>query len=189
MMGISTRRPANTRMNTKNPPLAAKVRLVLRAALFFLSLVVLLSACTPLPIPPSPEAQISPQKPENLDGLFRLMVGTGLLPEMVPIPESLVPGAYGIDLALARDAVFMVAQDPLRADEVVLITALDESSASQIQVRLNTRLAQKETSATGQDPAQYAMILNAYLTRDGVHLALIISPGADQLARIYEENR
>ena len=117
------------------------------------------------------------------------MAGTGLLPDMVPVPENLVPSAYGIGLALANDAVFMVAQDPLRADEIILITAANESSANHIQARLKARLAQKETAATGQDPAQYAMILNAHIIRDGVKLALIISPDADQLMRIYEENR
>lgn len=176
-------------MNMKNPPLAGNASAAPRTALLFLSLLLLMSACAPLPIPPSPEAQFSQDKPENLEGLFRLMAGTGLLPDMVPVPENLVPGAYGIDLALANDAVFMVAQDPLRADEIILITAANESSANHIQARLKARLAQKETAATGQDPAQYAMILNAHIIRDGVKLALIISPDADQLMRIYEENR
>lgn len=176
-------------MNVKNPFLAGKTPGALRAALLFLSLALLLSACTPLPIPPSPEAQSAPQAPEDLEGLFRLMMGTGLLEDMAPVPESLVSGVYGIDPALMLDAVFMVAQDPLRVDEVVLITAADESSARQILVRLNARLAQKETAAMSQDPAQYATILDAHLTQDGANLALIVSPGVSQLTQVYEENR
>ncbi|MDD4080291.1 MAG: DUF4358 domain-containing protein [Eubacteriales bacterium] len=176
-------------MNVKKPLLIGKAPVALRAALLCLSLLLLLSACMPLPIPPSSDAQLEPRKPDDLDSLYRLMVGTGLLPDMAPVPNSLVPSVYGINLALASDAVFMVAQDPLRADEVVLITARDEAGANQIQIHLNTRLAQKEIAAMGQDPAQYAMILDAHLSRNGVNLALIVSPDADQLAQVYVENR
>jgi len=176
-------------MNDHQSPCPHKASPALRTALLCLALLFLASGCTPIPIPPASEAQQAPQKPENLEEMYRLMVGTGALPEMLPVPDDLIFSSYGISPEWFGEAVFMVAQDPMRTDEVILLKAENETAAEQIRLRLNARLAEKETDALNQDTAQYAIVLNAKLLQEGLDFALLVSPEAEQLAQLYEENR
>ena len=159
-----------------------------RAILLFLALGLLLSACAPPPIPPPPPGAEPIEKPKDLEGVFRLMVGTGFLPDMSPVPDGLIASSYGIVDAWMADALFMIPQDPLLADEIILIRAMSESDAEEILTLLSRRLAQKETAAKDNAPDQYAIIMDARLIHQGRELALIVSDKAGELVKVYEEN-
>ena len=166
-----------------------KRRTALRTLVLCLCLALLMGACAPPPVPPPPPGAETHEKPETLDGLFRLMMGTGFLSDMTPVPDAMVSGTYGISGAWMAESVFMVARDVNLADEIILIRAADEASAERILPRLTARLAQKETAAMESSPEQYALILDARLIHHGRDLALIVSAEADQLVKLYEENR
>lgn len=168
--------------------MARKKTRALRAALLCLMLSVLVSSCAPPPIPPPVPGAPPMEKPDSLEGVFRLMAGTGILGDMTPVPEAMIAETYGIADAWMSEYVFMVAQDVNLADEIILIKAMDETSAELILSQLSARLAQKETAAMESSPEQYALILDARLIRRGRNLALIVSAEADQLVKVYEEN-
>ncbi|MGI6688411.1 MAG: DUF4358 domain-containing protein [Christensenellales bacterium] len=161
---------------------------VLRMALLCLALMFVVSACAPPPIPPAAPGDNPPEKPTSLEGLYRLMVGTGKLTDMTPVPESLIAATYGIAASDMAESVFMVARDVARADEIILIQAIDEEAAGRILQLLSARLARKETETKDSSPSQYALILNAKLLHSGKHLALFVSPDAKELVQVYEEN-
>lgn len=169
--------------------MARKKTRALRAALLCLMLSVLVSSCAPPPIPPPAPGTPPMEKPDTLEGVFRLMAGTGFLGGMTPVPDAMIAETYGIADAWMSEYVFMVAQDVNLADEIILIRAMDEASAELILSRLSARLAQKETAAMESSPEQYALILDARLIHHGRDLALIVSAEADQLVKLYEENR
>lgn len=167
----------------------ASTRPRLLAAILCLIMALIVSGCTPLPIPPPPPGAEETQKPDTLEGLYRLMVGTGFLPDMVPVPQDLVAASYGIDGLWMAESIFMVAQDVSRADEIILIRAANEADAAMILPRLAARLAEKETAAKDSSPDQYAMVLDARTLHEGVDMALIVSPHAGELAKIYQDNK
>lgn len=160
-----------------------------RMALLCFALMLLLSGCTPIPTPQQAPGAEPLEKPKDLAGLFRLMVGAGLLPEMSPVPESVVTSAYHINPAWLADSVFMVAKDSLLADEVLLLKARDDDAVQRILPLLKSRLAEKETGAMNPAPEQFATILDGRILHEGLNLALIVSKEADQLVKIYQDNR
>ena len=160
----------------------------LRTALLILLLSLVVSACSPLPIPPPAPGDEPIARPTDLEGLYRLMVGTGKVAGMVPVPEQLITSTYGIADSSMTDSVFMVAEDVARADEIILIEAISEETAEGILQQLAARLAEKETAAKDSSPDQYAIILGARTLHTGRQLALIVSPEAQALAKVYEEN-
>ena len=140
--------------------------------------------------PAEPEAPTGPEAPAQsaggaLKGIYDSMASSGVLPEMMSVNEALVTDFYGITPEQYVDAVFYISYDSLLADEVVLLSAADEASADAVEALLNARLNAKAEEADGYSPEQAAIIKACSVTRNGLELALVVSPEAKTLLDIY----
>ena len=143
-----------------------------------LVLCLLLSACA---APASPAAQ-----PLPLADIYTKMGEQVQLPPMVTVGADLALDFYGIDLAKTRQAVLKMASDSLLADEVLLIEAVDEAAAKEIENLLQGRIQAKAKEAEGYSPKQHDIIKKGHVVREGLQLALIVSPDADALLKLYK---
>ncbi len=138
-----------------------------------LALCLLLSGCAP-----------QAKQPKAAD-VYAAIQAANLLPDMVAVPEGSLLDFYGIDSAWYQDAVFMLAADSLRADEVIILRAKETAAAAQIEKMLGERMAAKAEEALGYSPEQHAIILRGKLIREGLNLALLVSPQIEQLQAVY----
>lgn len=111
----------------------------------------------------------------------------GKLPEMMEMPEDTVLDFYGIDPAEYSAALFRLSVDNMLADEVILIQAKDEPSATHIEEMLNGRLQAKAEEAESYSPDQYAIISKCSVYRDGLTLAMIVNANAEEMLTVFQQ--
>ena len=73
----------------------------------------------------------------------------------------------------------------IKADEIVLVEAVDGEAAKRIKDCLDTRYQQKEVENKDYLPEQYAIIEKCNVTMDGNYVSMIVSPDAETLTEIY----
>lgn len=117
--------------------------------------------------------------------IYEEMLAANVLPEMMEFPENMVLDFYGIEEADYDQAIFYQSYDSMLADEVVLISAVDDAAASRVEEMLNVRLDAKAEEAKGYSPEQFAIIEKCSVVRDGLYVALIVSPEKDTLIDIF----
>lgn len=147
-----------------------------RLALMLLAALLLLTGCA---------GPARNQAPADLNAVYQAMEQAGVLPDMVAVPQDMLPDFYGIQPEMFSSAVFMVSADSLLADEVVLIRAKDGASAAKILSLLHARMAAKAEEAQAYSPEQYAVIRRGQVLSKGQDLALIVSPQAEKLLALY----
>ena len=145
---------------------------------FLLVAALLLSGCAGKP---------APQKPVSLQAVYAAMSEKVALPPMLEVDGELVLDFYGFEPGTYTQGILMVAEDSLIADEILLLEARDQASADALKELMQGRLDAKAAEAITYSPEQYAVIKEGHLVRDGLYLALIVSPDADQLLGIYRE--
>ena len=118
--------------------------------------------------------------------IYDEMLAANVLPEMMEFPESMVLDFYGIEEADYDQAIFYQSYDSMLADEVVLISAVDDTAASHVEEMLNARLEAKAEEAKGYSPEQFAIIEKCSVVREGEFIALIVSPEKDTLIEIFK---
>lgn len=148
------------------------------ASLMLLCLLTL-TACSPTPAVKGPTILPVHESYQKLEGL-------GILPPMVEVPEDMVLDFYGIAPEWYSQAVFMVSEDSLLADEVVLISAKDDKSVKEIEAMLTSRLDFKAEEARSYSPQQFDIIKKGWLVAQGLDIALLVSPQADSLLAAWQ---
>ena len=131
----------------------------------------------------APDAGTAAESP--LKAVYRDMDASGLMPEMMELPETMALDLFGFDSSYYSDAVFYLSYDSMLADEVVLVAANDEAAADFVEEMLFARLEAKAEEAQGYSPEQYAIITACSVYRNGNIVALIVGPGADDLTAVF----
>lgn len=108
------------------------------------------------------------------------------MPEMMEVPESILLDYYGIDSADFDSAVFYMCVDSLKADEIVIVSAVDQGASARLESLLQARLKSKADQAEGYSPEQFAVIQKCAVRRDGLTVAMIVSPDAARMTEIYQ---
>ena len=104
---------------------------------------------------------------------------------MFAAPDSIILDYYGIPSSDYTAAIFMMSVDSLLADEIVIAYAVDPDAAEAINQRLENRLKVKADEARSYSPEQYAVIESCTVTRDGNWVAMLVSPGAEQMRAAF----
>ena len=106
---------------------------------------------------------------------------------MYRLSEKRVMDRYGIQVADMEQAILMVHEESLRADELWLIRAPDEETARELEALAEAHVEQLRAELKDYLPEQYAVArVGLVLCRDEV-LALFISPEAETMAEILED--
>lgn len=111
--------------------------------------------------------------------------------ESVAMPEETVELAaedlsdyYGIEAD--KVAEFAAVQDACGyKDEIVIVKAVDEASAAEIEALLNEHIEYQKDSMKNYDPAQYDILGSSEVITNGVYVAMFISAEQSTMAEIY----
>ena len=111
--------------------------------------------------------------------------------ESVAMPEETVELAaedlsdyYGIEAD--RVAEFAAVQDACGyKDEIVIVKAVDEASAAEIEALLNEHIEYQKDSMKNYDPAQHDILGSSEVVTNGVYVAMFISAEQSTMAEIY----
>lgn len=128
----------------------------------------------------------APKKSAPLSSVYEAMQAANVLPEMVPLDAQTAMALLGLDTAQCKECALYISADGLLADEVLLVRAANQEEAKAMQALLAERLQFKAEEARAYSPQQYAIIQQGKLLHNGLSLALIVSPKADELEKIYQ---
>ena len=111
--------------------------------------------------------------------------------ESIAMPEETVELAaedlsdyYGIEAD--KVAEFAAVQDACGyKDEIVIVKAVDEASAAEIEALLNEHIEYQKDSMKNYDPAQYDILGSSEVVTNGVYVAMFISAEQSTIAEIY----
>ncbi len=137
------------------------------------------------PTEPLPPADAEAGGESRFAPLYQQMQDLGVLPEMLPLPDTMVTDFYGIDHADYTDGLYYLSYDSLLADEVVLVEATDDAAAKRIEQALENRLSVKAYEAESYAPEQHAVIQRCAVRRNGLSVALIVSPSFEALTELF----
>lgn len=115
----------------------------------------------------------------NMETLYARL---GLSEEsMVAVAESMLLDLYGIEQADVKQVKITQSSDGLRADEVWLIEAVDDSAAAKIENLAKNRIQQKDDESITYSPEQNAIVKKSYLAVEGAYVFFVCHPEVDSL--------
>lgn len=111
--------------------------------------------------------------------------------ESIDMPEETVELAaddlvdyYGIEAD--KVAEFAAVQDACGyKDEIVIVKAVDDASAKEIEALLSEHIEYQKDSMKNYDPAQYDILGSSEVIANGVYVAMFISAEQSTMAEIY----
>ena len=93
---------------------------------------------------------------------------------------------YGISAESVEDFAGGVNNSGVNMEEIVLVKAKDDNAAASVETALNNRKQAKYNENKNDNPEQAEVIEKCAVTRDGVYVAMILSPNAAQITSIYK---
>lgn len=153
-------------------------RILPRLLLLSISLSLLLAGCTG-------QGQSQGSVTEAPAAIYKSISETVAMPELMAVPEDLILDFYGLAKEDYSDAVFYISVDNLRADEIVIVKAVDEGAAARVKTILENRLQSKKDQAEGYSPEQFAIIEKCGVRVDGLTVAMLVSPDIDAINKVY----
>ena len=127
------------------------------------------------------------QKTADLGALYeQLLTAAEDAPEMVRVPESKLEKLFGLHPEDCGEIIVSLCAESVRADEIWLIEAKDETAADYAQEMAAARLEQRKEEMKSYLPDQYAVLQSAELLRQGNYVALLVSPSAAEMAELFE---
>lgn len=115
----------------------------------------------------------------NMETLYTSL---GLSEEsMVVVAENMLLDLYGIETSDVKQVKVTISSDGLRADEVWLIEAVDETAAAKIEDLAKNRVQQKDDESITYSPEQNAIVKKSYLAVEGNYVFFVCHPQVDDL--------
>lgn len=94
---------------------------------------------------------------------------------------------YGISEDMVDEFAGGVNGSGVNQEEVVLIKAKDDSSASEIKQKLDARFQSKLDQNKNYNAEQAKMIEGCKVEQNGLYVTMIVSDNADKITRIFKE--
>lgn len=118
--------------------------------------------------------------------LFEQIQQAVSLTEMAEVADELLEANTGIAASEYSSAVYYIPMQSVEPDEIIIIRAVDDSAASDIQEKLESYLSYREEAAKIY-LTEYMPVLQAgKIHRDGLTVSLIISEQAAEIVRVYD---
>lgn len=115
------------------------------------------------------------------------MLETAPIAEAMELTEEDMLNFYGIAADQMEDFAAVNCAMGIEADELVLVKAVDEDSAAEIEALLQQRLENRKSEFQTYIPEEYEVLCQGSVERDGQYVRLIVSPQAEELEEIYSE--
>ena len=137
---------------------------------------------------PAAEAETE-AAPADLTAIRDAIVGELGLDDAMDMDPALLSGLYDIaEDEYAQYAAF-VTMAGIFPHEIVMFEAADDAAAQDIAEKLGRRLDEIMDQAAGYDPANYALAQKCEVRRDGLFVALFLSPDAERMQAICDSMR
>lgn len=120
------------------------------------------------------------------EGLFLEIIDSVELPEMIDVSEEFLEPVMGINSCDYEAAVYYILSESTGPDEIAIIKAKDDKSATDIQEKLENRLEYKEKSAQIYLTENMPIIQDGIVRRDDLTVSLIVSEKASEILEIYD---
>ena len=106
------------------------------------------------------------------------------MPPMMLLDGEMVLDYCGINADECEEYYVAICEDSLRADEIWLIKASDESKVQSFVDLANARIDAKAEESKTYSPEQYAVVQKAKIIVQGQYVAVIVSPDVDAISEI-----
>ena len=117
--------------------------------------------------------------------LSAIMTGFGLDENMMKLDASLMLDNYGIEAADMKQFAAAVNTSGTKADEIVLVEAVDAAAAARIKEALDNRYQNKLNETENYLPDEYAVIKTCSVQQSGNFVSMIVAPNAQELTAAY----
>lgn len=108
------------------------------------------------------------------------------LPEMLYPDEMTMLNFLGIKAEDCKQYKVAICAEGLRADELWVIEAKDETALETLKRKANNRITAKLDETESYVPDQFVIVQKAEIINNGMYLALIISPDVDTMKASIE---
>lgn len=108
------------------------------------------------------------------------------MPEMFYPDDDTMLNFLGISAEDCAQYKVAICAEGMRADEVWLLEAKDETALENLRQLAQTRIEAKLDETVTYAPDQYVIVEKAVVQVKGLYLALLISPDVDALAAAFE---
>lgn len=108
------------------------------------------------------------------------------MPDMFYPDEATLLNFVGINVEDCAQYKVAICAEGMRADEVWLIEAKDQTALENLRQLAQTRIQSKLDETVSYAPDQYVVVEKAQLVENGLYLALLISPDVDALKAGFE---
>lgn len=113
---------------------------------------------------------------------------SGSLPSMVKVDADYMSNYYGIDAGSLSEYVFAIAEDPTKADTVIIIHAKDSAAAQTVAAQLDQVKQQKAQELENYNPEQYQVVVNSAVKTAGDYAYLVMSGNAAGISSVIAQN-
>lgn len=117
--------------------------------------------------------------------LAGVLEGFGLGDEMMLLVEEDLTDIYGIDPADVAQFAAAINDTGIKADEIVLVEAVDAAAAARIEAALEERYQSKLNELENYLPEEYAVVKACGVETDGNFVSMIVAPNAAELVELY----
>jgi len=105
--------------------------------------------------------------------------------DMMPLIEEDLTDIYGIDVEDVVQFAAAIHDSGIKADEIVLVEAVDGDAAGRIEAALAQRLEDKLNELENYLPEEYAVAKACRVETEGNFVSMIVAPNAAELAELY----
>ena len=123
----------------------------------------------------------------RLSDIYRAIQDTNTLPPMLSVEGERMTDYFGIELQEVEQAVLLLAEDSLLADEIWMVEAADENALFRVRELAEARLMQKDMESVTYSPQQNRVVKQAAVVQRGRYFFLIVSPDVEILRKALEE--
>ncbi len=107
--------------------------------------------------------------------------------EMMPLDEEDLSDIYGIETEDMAQFAAAVNSTGIKADEIVLVEAVDADAAARVKEALDSRFQSKLNELENYLPEEYAVTSACSVEMEGNYVSMIVAPNAAELAKLYHE--
>ena len=120
--------------------------------------------------------------------LADLLTSFKLDEEMMTLTEADMSDIYGIEAADMKQFAAAVNGSGIKADEIVLVEAVDSDAAGRVKQALDNRLQSKLNELENYLPEEYAVAKACSVNATGNFVSMIVAPNAADLVKLYQQS-
>lgn len=115
-----------------------------------------------------------------------IISGAGVT-DPIDVASDRLVNLYGIEESQIKQAAAFITIGAVFPDEIVMIEAVDDAAAAQIEAALSNRLAEVKEQSKSYDPESYALALECTVDKNGLFVSMFLAPGHAKMKSIYGE--